>query len=242
MSILKFSYTAEFLASVDRVISQERLSRYLAATRGDIHSALHLYEHNIAVSESLFGFLHGLEVAVRNSIHHTLSHDLGMSTWFEGDVALPWSTGETLSLTSVMIDMVTDAKAKLSPAASPGKIVAELTFGFWPTILTKRFHNVLWLSSLHNAFPQATVPRSMIHLRLEVIRRLRNRIAHHEPILTSRNMVYTGFKDHPYIALPSLLECVEWVSEDAALWLRSQSRYQWANELLLNVSRMGVTL
>jgi len=243
MSTTKFTYTAEFLASIDRVISQERLSRYLAATKGDIGKALELYEYNIAISEALFGFLHGLEVAVRNSIHYTLRRDLGTPTWYDGGVALPWSTtGEALSLTAVMADMVTEAKAKLQPTALPGKVIAELTFGFWPNTLTKRFHSTLWLPSLHKAFPHATAPRSIIHLRLEVIRRLRNRIAHHEPILTSHNEVYTGFKDQPCIALSSILECVEWVSKDAALWLKAQSRYQWAVELLLAVSKKGVTL
>ena len=188
------AYTIEFLASIDRVISQERLSRYLAATNGDIGEALELYEHNIAISEALFGFLHGLEVAVRNSIHYTLRQDLGTPAWYDGGAVLPWST---------------------TGAALP---------------------------SLHKAFPDATEPRSIIHLRLEVIRRLRNRIAHHEPILTSHNEVYTGFKDQPYIALSSILECVEWVSKDAAAWLKTQSRYQRAEELLLDVSKKGITL
>jgi hypothetical protein len=243
MSTAKFTYTAAFLACINRVISQERLSRYLTATKGDIGGALELYEYNIAISEALFGFLHGLEVAVRNSIHSTLRRDLGTPTWFDGGAALPWSTtGETLALTAVMSAMVTEAKAKLPPTALPGKLIAELTFGFWPNTLTKRFHSILWLPSLHKAFPNATVPRSAIHLRLEVIRRLRNRIAHHEPILTSHNEVYTGFKDQPYIALSSLLECVEWVSEDAALWLKAQTRYRWAEELLLVVSKKGITI
>ena len=243
MSISRFTYTAGFIACIDRVVSRERLSRYLAAAGGDIPKALELYEHNIAVSESLFGFLHGLEVAVRNSIHHTLGHDLGSFTWYEGGCVLPWSaSGEVLSLTTVMADMVAEAKAKLSPSSAPGKVVAELTFGFWPNILTKRFHSKLWMPSLHKAFPHATVPRSSIHLRLEVIRRLRNRIAHHEPILTSHNEVYTGFKDQPHVNLQSLLDCVAWVSGDAALWLKSQSRYEWAQQLLLDVSKMGVAL
>jgi hypothetical protein len=237
------AYTIEFLASIDRVISQERLSRYLAATTGDIGEALELYEHNIAISEALFGFLHGLEVAVRNSIHYTLRQDLGTPAWYDGGAVLPWSTtGAALSLTAIMADMVTDAKAKLLSTASSGKVIAELTFGFWPNLLTKRFHTTLWLPSLHKAFPDATEPRSIIHLRLEVIRRLRNRIAHHEPILTSHNEVYTGFKDQPYIALSSILECVEWVSKDAAAWLKTQSRYQRAEELLLDVSKKGITL
>src|ERR1019366_7366722 len=85
------AYTIEFLASIDRGISQERLSRYLAATNGDIGAALELYEHNIAISEALFGFLHGLEVAVRNSIHYTLRQDLGTPAWYDGGAFLPQS-------------------------------------------------------------------------------------------------------------------------------------------------------
>src|SRR5690348_9339873 len=91
MSIKRFTYTAQFLACIDRVVSRERLSRYLVATSGDIPKALELYEHNIAVSEALFGFLHGLEVAVRNSIHHTLSKDIGSPIWYDGGCILPWS-------------------------------------------------------------------------------------------------------------------------------------------------------
>lgn len=240
---MTFVYTPAFLSDVDRVISRERLSRYITATKGDLCEALGLYESNIAISESLFGFLHGLEVAVRNSIHHTLSCDLATPTWYEGGCVLPWSTtGDTFSMTAVMTDMVSTAKAKLPPAALSGKVIAELTFGFWPTLLTKRFHSALWIPSLQKAFPHANVPRSKIHLRLEVIRCLRNRIAHHEPVLTSHNEVYTGFKDQPYIALPSLLECVDWISRDAAVWLKSQSRYNWAVEMLHDVSKKGIAL
>jgi hypothetical protein len=141
-----------------------------------------------------------------------------------------------------MIDMVGNAKEKLQPAASPGKVIAELTFGFWPSTVTKRFHTKLWVPSLHKAFPHARVPRKIIHLRLETIRHLRNRIAHHEPILTSRNEVYTGFPSKPYIALPMLLECVEWVSIEAALWLKAQSRYRQAMDLLLEVNKKGIAL
>src|SRR5208283_5317703 len=235
MSNSKFVYTAEFIASIDRVISQERLTRYLAATKGDISGALELYEHNITISEALFGFIHGLEVAVRNSIHYVLRRDLATPTWYDGGVALPWSTtGEVLSLTSVMTDMVSEAKAKLQPATtSPGKVVAELTFGFWVNTISRRFHTTLWVPSLHKAFPHATVARKIIHLRLEMIRRLRNRIAHHEPILTSHNEVYTGFPDRPHIALPEMLQCAEWICGETALWLKAQSRYQQAVDLLL---------
>ena len=58
-----FEYTAQFLTSIERTISRERLKRYLGATQQHIVNALELYEHNVALSEALYGYLHGLEVA-----------------------------------------------------------------------------------------------------------------------------------------------------------------------------------
>ncbi len=45
-----FQYSAQFLVSIERTISKERLSRYLAATQGDTVKALELYEYNVALS------------------------------------------------------------------------------------------------------------------------------------------------------------------------------------------------
>ena len=238
-----YAYSAEFLASLDRIISNERLARYLTATRGNTQAALRLYERNMNLSEALFGYLHGLEVAVRNSIHVTLRAAFGTPTWFDYRGALPWSsTGEHLLFTSPMQDMIAHAKASAGAGAQPGKILAELMFGFWPNLLTGRYHASLWVPCLHRAFPYANEPRRVIHLRLEQIRRLRNRIAHHEPVLTSANQVYTGFAANPFLSLPEIWRCVEWVSPDAALWLAAKTHYQEAVELLLEVSRGGVTL
>lgn len=238
------NYTPGFLASVERTISKERLTRYLAATKQDMDAALTLYEHNVEISEALFGFLHGLEVAVRNSIHYTLCADLGVSDWYRGGTPLPWSkTHEQLSFTSVMRDMITTAKDKAGSAPTPGKVIAELTFGFWPSLIAKNFNASLWVPCLHKAFPHAgPIKRREIHRRLDTIRWLRNRIAHHEPIATSRNVVRTGSFAQPDIALAEILECVEWVSTDAAIWLKTQSRYRQAEALLAAINQMGVSL
>lgn len=238
-----YAYSAEFLASLDRIISHERLARYLTAANGNTQLALRLYERNMNLSEILFGYLHGLEVAVRNSIHVTLRAELGTATWFDTRTALPWSrNAEMLEFTKPMRVMVGNAKASAGAAAQPGKILAELTFGFWPNLLTGRFHTPLWVPCLHKAFPHARETRSIIHWRLEQIRRLRNRIAHHEPILTSANRVYTGYTADPFLRLPDIERCVEWLSPEAALWLSATTRYQEAANILLEVSRERITL
>lgn len=189
----------------------------------------------------LFGLLHGLEIAVRNSIHHVLSADIGRQDWYRDGHPLPFPAVNALSFTGPMNSMIADARSNAGAGAPVGKVIAELTFGFWPNMITSRFED-LWRASLYKAFPSAHVPRKPIHWRLETIRRLRNRIAHHEAILTSRNEVYTGFIDQPTMTLPAILECVTWVSPPTAEWLRTTTRYIQAIALLKEVADSGVVL
>lgn len=68
------------------------------------------------------------------------------------------------------------------PTAPPGKVVAQLTFGFW-RYLTSAAHEVtLWRPALHHAFPSGT-NRMDVDMRIGRAHKLRNRIAHHEPLL-----------------------------------------------------------
>ncbi len=234
------AYSPDFLASVERTISHARLTRYMAATGNDLALALDLYEKNVAVSEALFGLLHGLEVAVRNSLHHTLSTDLGIADWYRDGLPLPWAPYR-LSLTLPMKRSLSDARQNIKVGAPVGKLIAELTFGFWPRLVARHFDD-LWQPSLHKAFPHAPVPRRVVHWRLDVIRHLRNRIAHHEPILTSRNQVYTGFAQQPFIALPDILECTRWISTPMATWLETKTRYGQAIAVLASVNQSGINL
>jgi hypothetical protein len=222
-------------------MSVARLSRYMRATGGDQAKALQLYEDNIAVSEALFGFLHSLEVAVRNSLHYELSTALRGTDWLRDGLPLPWRTIPHLRFTVPMNSMINDARQTAGPGAPIGKVIAELPFGFWPSILSGQFHP-LWSACLHRAFPHAHVPRRDVHWRLEVIRRLRNRIAHHEPILTSSNEVYTGFAAQPTITLAQLLQCVEWISPATAQWMTSCTRYVQAGAILATCHGSGVVL
>jgi len=234
-------YSPEFLADLDRTISFPRLARYVAATGGDLARAIELYEMNLALSEALFGVLHGLEVAVRNSLHHALSSDVGHPDWLHDGHPLPFPAVPSLSLTGPMNKMLAGARMNAGTGAPVGKVIAELTLGFWVNLVSNHFDE-LWRRSLYRAFPGATVRRQIIHWRLDTIRRLRNRIAHHEPILTSRDQVVTGFARQPFMALPEMLQCLEWISPPTATWLRATSRYDQAVKLLAAAKTSGAVL
>lgn len=62
-----------------------------------------------------------------------------------------------------------------------GKVVAELSFGFWWSLLADEYNRTLWEPCLRHAF-DGRVRRRRLHRELDELRRLRNRIAHHEPI------------------------------------------------------------
>jgi hypothetical protein len=237
-------YSADFIADLDRTITRGRLSRYLTATAGDTERALQLYEKNMALSEALFGFLHGLEVALRNSIHDVLSRDIGQADWYRDGLQLPkavFPVARRLTFTGPMNRMISDARFNAGVGAPVGKVIAELTFGFWPGMLSHHFEP-LWDPSLHKAFPAAHKPRRYIHWRFRTIQHLRNRIAHHEPILTSTNEVQTGFIDQRKMTLRVILEAAQWVSPPTADWLRTSTRYNAAVAILAEVAASGVTL
>jgi hypothetical protein len=223
-------YSANFLVSIQRTVTHERLQRYLTATGANVPHALMLYELNVALSETMYGLLHGLEVSVRNAMDYRLKDSYVRDDWYE-----------VAPLTPYWRDQVNNAKDKVRDAAGvalPGKVIAELTFGFWVDLTGNRYNNPLWLGQrLSAAFPNTTKPRQEIHTRLKEVQRLRNRISHHERILTSRNRLYNGSR--VFLTLDEVLECIHWVCADTADWLRRRFRYAAAQGILNRIVSIG---
>jgi hypothetical protein len=85
-----------------------------------------------------------------------------------------------------------NAKSKSNMHAT-GKVIADLKFVFWEKMLTNRYDQRIWNGQLLKVFPNLNpsdpinISRIKIYSDLEKIRKLRNRIAHHEPIF-NRNL------------------------------------------------------
>jgi hypothetical protein len=69
------------------------------------------------------------------------------------------------------------------PRALPGKIIAELMFGFWRYLSSAGHEKTLWVPCLNKAFPQGTDRRRDVDVRMGRLHQLRNRVAHHESLL-----------------------------------------------------------
>jgi hypothetical protein len=173
---MPFVYTSEALDNLDQSISIERLASFLALANADRHKAILLYEHNRLLSEGFYGMLQGLEVALRNSIHRVMSADTLAPDWYD----------RANSLYQPESAAVNEAKANI-PAGkpiTPGRVVAQLTFGFWVKLLGRSYEKAFWVPHLYKAFPQLRKPdRKQVFDRMDKIRGFRNSIAHHERIL-----------------------------------------------------------
>ncbi len=196
-----YDYTTEIIENLEKSISSERFSTYLNETSGNKEEALQLYWWNSKVSAEFYIPLQGLEITLRNSLHQVCTDHFGAENWYE-----------TAPLDRVGGELVDKAKWKvqrLHQTITPPHVVAELSFGFWLSLLNKQYHQSFWIPFLHKAFPHASKPRAEIHRTLDHLRLFRNRIAHHEPI----------FSRHLAEDYQSIMTTVSWICPVTADWI-----------------------
>ncbi|MBO9878481.1 Abi family protein [Xanthomonas sp. D-99] len=195
----------------EEALSLERFGRYLAWAADDRGQAIALYGLNTRLSESLYTPLQTLEVALRNRIHTVLAEAKG-DEWYSDAAAVLLSAHQ-----SEQISKAIDELGKAGKPVTPGGVVASLTFSFWTTMFNKDYET-LWQQTLHRIVdPTASkgLKRKSFSGPLARIRVLRNRIAHHEPILN-----WNLSKHHNEI-----LGLIEWLSPPARRWCHENDRF-----------------
>lgn len=195
----------------EEALSLERFGRYLAWAAGDRGRAIALYGHNTRLSESLYTPLQTLEVALRNRIHTVLADAKG-EEWYSDEAGILLASHQSEQISKAIEELVAADKP-----VTAGRVVASLTFSFWTTMFNKDYET-LWQQTLHRiADPTAPkgLKRKSFSGPLTRIRLLRNRIAHHEPILG-----WNLRKRHNEI-----LELTEWLSPPASTWCRENDRF-----------------
>ena len=182
--------TKEQIQAIREALSPARMSTYETAANpvgDDDPSALNLYVWNAQLSGAFTAPLHICEVVIRNAISDALKAKYGQ-LW-------PWSPGFEQSLPSPRVgyNPRQDLFNARRGAHTTGKVIPELKFAFWQRMFTSRHDNRVWNDHLIRVLPALDLTKSVQELRqslyddLETIRKLRNRIAHHEPIF-NRNL------------------------------------------------------
>jgi hypothetical protein len=180
----------------------------MAEVGGNLDSALALYELNTRLCEAFYAPLQCLEVCLRNTIHEEMTVNYGAK----------WLTNGLVPFSGLSKEMIEDAIADLEGdghAAETNDIVAELKFAFWIGMLGHSYDGEVWRKALHRGFRVGSArKRQVVHGRLNAIRRLRNRIAHHEPIFHRDTLA-----DHD-----ELIEAIGWMCADTSAWAKHHSR------------------
>ena len=186
-----------FFCAISKAVSQARLIPDGAGSLPD-ETVLGRYLWNTALSESLYPILNGLEVALRNSLHDAISTRQSNEYWFD---SLLLGSGS---------DQLEEVRSRSPDNESPssGQVVAGLSFGFWTHLFNSCYEGVLWPDLLESVFPN--IPghlrkRRVLSRNLNKIRRLRNRISHHEPIWSHSDLPTTH---------QQMMEVIGWISPE----------------------------
>lgn len=200
-------------ARVAAALSPERLAPYLRTVGGDLTEAVRLYEWNLAVSGALYEALGILEVVLRNALSTQLAarHGALPGHWYDDPV------GVLSDLAHEDIAVARRRVRKVRRPETPGRVVAELSFGFWKFLLARRYEASLWTGYLRHAFPNLKPQsRTTVYRALDQLHTVRNRIAHHEPI-HSRDLTADTL---------TIYRLLDWVDSDVRAWAVTLSRLQ----------------
>ena len=113
---------------------------------------------------------------------------------------------------------IADAKRAIADRpkpVTPGRVVAELNFGFWVRMFSGQYEKLFWVKHLHKIYAASMQPK-FLHDRLVQIKTLRNRIAHHETLI-KRDVQ----KDYL-----QTLQSIGWISPTVLAWVKSTNCFE----------------
>jgi hypothetical protein len=204
----------DHLIAFEQVLSAERFAKYKIWAGGDPRQAMELYNLNCSLAESLYPSLQMLEIVLRNRIHTVASRaDVG-------DVSQHWYDRPEFGLGTRQAEQLAKAKQDIiedGKTIEASRLVAGLTFGYWTAFFGPDYES-LWQTHLNKVARRDNgkgLRRKDFAAPLKKLRMLRNRIAHHEPVLA-----WDLRKHHA-----AVVELTGWLSPIAADWTRAQSRF-----------------
>lgn len=196
--------------------SSQRVGRYLVECQKDHSKATQAYLENVKLTSSLIPMLHFFEVALRNRLHRQLKQHFSRDDWWESDALN--DVGHEIR---AKIEKAKDSLTQRMEAQTVDKIVAELSLGFWTTLLNAKYQDVLW-GPIRKAFknlPKNQKQRANVSAPLNKVRDLRNRAFHHEPLLWLR--------DEPASEVHRKgIEVISWLDKDLADWLQQSNDFE----------------
>jgi|GEM_PF-616342 len=225
--------------NAEKFLSTARLSSYKAATKGDEQASLRLYLDNLRLAQSFYAPLSLLEVAFRNALHEVLAVSFQSDNWlltqqsgFMEDSRLTYiDKNRSEQITNRKVQNMIKAamqefkeRHKYAPPHGTA-IIADLQFGFWTTLFSRRYFFILNQAPLR-AFPHR--PRGTkwetISEKLQEVRKFRNRVYHYEPLCFQKHASNILYFSQLHQIHTTIIELLSWLDPSLPIWLAEADR------------------
>lgn len=195
--------------SLQSWFSKPRMSRYMFHD-----SPAELYSWNSRLTKAFLEDIEHVEVLLRNRVDRTLQQPYGAS-WFDHD-NIPFTKEARKS-----IRRAKQRTGQTQDVLNPDKIIAELPFDFWYYLFTPTYTATIWPRFAKSM--AVKISREDFRATLEVVYRLRNRCAHHEPIVREVLQQEQNQLDRYQKAIADI---ANWIEPPAAFWIYDRSRVE----------------
>ena len=195
------------------------MERYFILYSNDESRAVKHYQSNIKLTEAFYTSLSVLEVALRNALSRELKTMTGRDEWYVIFANTPGLTNLNKYITQASKQI-----AGRHEQITTSKIIAELTLGFWVSLLNAEYERLLW-KDLRRAFPyipKKDRKRKNVSAPLNRFRAFRNRVFHNESICWNMKKVQEIHDE--------LLLVLEWINMDLPEWLKEIDRFENVQE------------
>lgn len=204
--------------------SPARMSRYADSNQPGL-----FYVWNARLAKAFLEDVGHVEVLLRNFIHDRLTKDNNGNDWYHATNRYHFNRPFQASIAKVERQL-----AKRGRAVTSDQIIAELSFDNWRFLLTQRHEVTIWkaLTDLNNGgmpnYPGRN--RAIFESDVELIRQLRNRASHQEPLIIEAALTGTESQQLDAYAM-ALKNTATRINPDAAQWITINSRVDAIRQL-----------
>lgn len=174
------------------------MERYFIRYPNDEARAVLHYQCNLQLAEAFYTSLSVFEVTLRNALSREMETMTGRQDWY---VVFPVTPG--LTNLNRYITQASKQIAGRHENITPSKVVAELTLGFWVSLLNSEYERLL---------------RKNVSAPLNTFRSFRNRVFHNESICWN---LYRVEEIHQ-----KMITVLGWINKDVPGWLQQVDRFE----------------
>lgn len=208
-------------------ISQPRLTKYIQNTSSP-NQAIKLYFLNSNISGDIFKAISFLEISLRNRIDNVASSVLNKTNkqWLFDIANGKISDSSDIKNTRSKIKEA----IKQSKDGTHDQVLCQLSFGFWCSLFSGYNYVVIGSKILKQLDPQNRASHKTLRKKLHLIRTIRNRIAHQEPVIFNRKHQLSTDQ------LKALLKDIYWVQSH--LYSRKSSQIAFYEQISTDIIKL----